>query len=161
MATVTINTVYCIQASTGIFIPADFLNALQNLADTLVPNSVAEVIDATAGVVGGLVSAVAGDDNLYISADGVKIWPVDAEAVDINTGDTRDVFVDFDFAGQQLFSLREMDGDFADPGDDEDDDDNLGSFMVDEGVDPSQVQIAKLVRSDSEGSAYYVFYQLN
>jgi hypothetical protein len=58
MTPATINTVFCTQASTGIFVPANFFSALQGLGNRLLPGSVSEVIDAVASVLGDALSVV-------------------------------------------------------------------------------------------------------
>jgi hypothetical protein len=161
MATATINAVYCIQASTGLFVPSNFFSSLQNVGDRLLPGSVSEVVDVVASVLGDSLSAISGADDLYIRVDGAKIWPTNGESTEINSGGVLQIFSSMNFSGQSVVTLHELDGDSVDPTSGEDDDDSLGSFLMVENEDIGQGQIAKLVKSESEGSAYYVFYEVN
>jgi hypothetical protein len=156
MAIATINFVYCVQVSSGTAVPVDFFTRLVDLVgEVLLPQSVNEVIDKVQQAISGLNwSVLYGADNLYINVDGNQKWPIGATAVEIDSGQPPlPVDVSFPVTGDHWLQLVEYDGGGAD-------DDDMGGCWVQLG-DQGQGQIAKLVKHEGEGSAYYVFYQVD
>lgn len=154
MATGTVNSVFCVQVSSGTFVPLSFFETLKDVVGSvLLPQSVNEVIDKVVQALSdtGLTSAIFGADDLYINVDGQKIWPVDASSVEIDTGDTLPLGVTFEVTGDHWLQLVEEDSGG---------DDDMGGCWV-QLADQGQGQIAKLVDHQGEGSAYYVFYQVD
>lgn len=154
MATATINTVYCVQVSSGTFVSPEFFFTLVNeVGEFLLPQSVNEIIDQVADKLGasGLLSSIYGADDLYMNIDGARLWPPDGNYA-IDTGDTVEVGTSVPVSGQHYVQLLEYDSGG---------DDDLGGFWIDVDQDLGRGQIAKLVKNESEGDAYYVLYEVN
>ena len=158
MATATIHTVYCVLASTGT--DTGVLQAVAGLADTVLPSEVGgqllQGIQTLPSVISAIDFARNDPDDLYITlatsaGQENAIWPSPGNHGSVNSGQSVDLESSFDFGFSQNLSLWDWDN-FSD--------DLLGSvtmFASEAGSGP----VAKVARSQVEGSAYYVIYEVN
>lgn len=156
MAFASVHTIFCIRPATG----TDFhvLQAIANLAETVlsaeIPGPFLDGIQALPTVVAAIDVASADPDDLFITtlSDDVDdaIWPSPGETASVGAGQSFAPNLTFQFDHSQNISL--FDDDFSS-------NDLLGSITM-FASEAGMGEIAKVAKSDVEGSAYYVIYEV-
>lgn len=157
MAFARVHTILCIRPATG----TDFsvLQAIANLAETVlsteIPGPFLEGISSLPAVVQAIDVASADPDDLFITtlSDDVDdaIWPGPGQTASVGAGQSFSPDLSFDFEFSQNISLFD---------DDVSANDLLGSVTM-FATEAGMGEIAKIAKSDVEGSAYYVLYQVD
>lgn len=158
MATVRLLMLFCVRHASG----TDFgaTQAIAGLAD-FIPASqfgspLSSVISNLPQVIAAIDTARSDPDDLFVTTDttgdfGNSFWPPGGQTQNFQAGQSATVMLDFEFAHSINFSLWDYDS--SSPND------LLGSVTVFE-QEAGTGEIAKLAKSDVEGSAYYVFYEV-
>lgn len=159
-ATATILNVWCLHAATGT--DAGVNQALADLAAAvplteLGAGSLEDVVRAVPSVVQMIDTARSDCDDLYITTDTAgglaqSIWPGGEQTVSIQAGQSASPGISVPVSFAQNVSLWDFDSVSSD--------DLLGSVQILE-EEQGRGNIAKLAKSDVEGSVYYVTYSVN
>jgi hypothetical protein len=157
MATARIYMLYCVRQASG----TDFgaIQALSGLAPSIPASGfgaqVSEILGQLPEVIAAIDTARSDPDNLFITTESsgdleYAVWP-SGDPVDAQAGQTLVVMLDLTFTYALNISLWDYDS--------ASDNDLLGSVAIFE-EEAGTGQIAKLAKSDIEGSAYYVVYEV-
>ncbi|WP_432139829.1 MULTISPECIES: hypothetical protein [unclassified Streptomyces] len=160
-ATATIFDVFCVHAATGTDTAVN--EALSALAGnevvrlSSIGGSVADFVKSIPQAAAAIDTARGDPDDLYLTTDTAggldrAIWPGNGSTGTVRSGQTQPLGVAVPVNRVQNLSLWDYDSVSRD--------DLLGSIRIDEG-ERGAGPIAKLARNDTEGSAYYVTYQVD
>ncbi|RWP61172.1 MAG: hypothetical protein E5Y63_19360 [Mesorhizobium sp.] len=162
MPTATVQTIYCVQPATG----TDFgvnqavLDAIMSLTPQFSQNdfasSLLQGIASLPSVLAAIDAARADPDNLYITTDTEgdvdnAVWPSPGNTKEVNAKQSFEPGLVLPFEYSQNLSL--WDSDISG-------EDLLGSVTM-TADEQGTGEIAKIARSDIEGSAYYVIYRVD
>ncbi|WP_051755135.1 hypothetical protein [Kitasatospora purpeofusca] len=159
-ATATIRDVWCLHAATGTDVGVN--EAIADLAESIPLDELG--LGSLESVVRGIPSAVqmidtarSDPDDLYITTDTAggldhSIWPGGEQTTSIQAGQSAQPGIDVPVSFAQNVSLWDFDSVSSD--------DLLGSVQIRED-EQGRGNIAKLAKSDVEGSVYYVTYAVN
>ena len=162
MPTATVQTIYCVQAATGTDFAANqaLVNAIMGLTPQFTQNdfasSLLQGIKSLPSVLAAIDAVRADPDDLYITTDTEgdvdnAVWPLPGNTKEVNAEQSFEPGLVLPFEYSQNLSL--WDSDVSG-------DDLLGSVTMtadEQGIG----EIAKIARSDIEGSAYYVIYRVD
>ncbi|MEU4576336.1 hypothetical protein [Nonomuraea sp. NPDC023979] len=158
-ATATIQQIWCLRHATGT--DAGVVEGLAGLAPVkllseLDGGSLADFVKGLPNVVNAIDSARSDPDNLFVTTTTSgdlddSIWPPDHTTVDMQADQTQAPGVDVPVEFSQNISLWDFD--------DVSDNDLLGSITVLES-EAGAGSIAKLAKSETETSYYYVTYEV-
>jgi hypothetical protein len=161
MATATIHTLLCIQPATGTDLGAN--QALMRLPEAVLAQQYAQpsalaALRALPEVVSAIDAARADPDDLYVTSGttgdrALAIWPAAGQSVVTRSDQSHAPGITLEFGGHsQNLSLWDYDSGSRD--------DLLGSVTM-LASEQGRGEIAKLAKSQVEGSAYYVIYQID
>ncbi|MER8186913.1 hypothetical protein [Kitasatospora sp. NPDC094015] len=159
-ATATILNVWCLHAATGTDTGVN--QAVANLAesiplDELGAGSLEDIVRAVPAAVEMIDTARSDPDDLYLTTDtggglAQSIWPGGEQTVSMQAGQSASPGIPVPVSFAQNLSLWDFDTVSSD--------DLLGSVRILE-EEQGRGTIAKLAKSDVEGSVYYVTYAVN
>ncbi|GAB2867927.1 hypothetical protein GCM10022221_80960 [Actinocorallia aurea] len=158
-ATATIETVMCVNPATGTDLGQNgvFASLFESSPLTSLAGPLEDVVKSIPGIVDAIDRAGAYPDDLFITADNStdvddRIWPLDAKARTVNAGQSVAPGVQVSVPGSASVSLVEYDSLSAN--------DLLGAVTIFE-EERGMGDIAKLAKSEVEGSFYYVTYRVD
>ncbi|TIT17851.1 MAG: hypothetical protein E5W70_31140 [Mesorhizobium sp.] len=164
MPTATVQTIYCVQPATG----TDFgvnqavIDAIMSLTPQFTQNDFASNllhgIRSLPSILGAIDAIRADPDNLFITT-GTEgnvddaVWPSPGNTREVNADQSFEPGLVLPFEYSQNLSLWDEDGPLNG-------NDPLGSVTM-TADEQGTGEIAKIARSDIEGSAYYVIYRVD